>query len=77
MSATHPFTFIDPVCGGAAFRRVSIPCVGEARQLSDYQHTDGRPVVQSDPFACDSCARTFDHRDVDTMLNPRNWTRDA
>jgi hypothetical protein len=71
--ASHPFTFTHPACGGPAFHRVSIPCVGEARQLSDYEHVDGRPVAQGDPFECGTCGQRFNYQDVDDMLNPRNW----
>lgn len=74
MSAeTHPWTLIDILCGQPAFHRVSIPQPCDVVRACDVEHIDGRPALQSEQFACDSCGRGFDSVDFRWMLNPANW----
>ncbi|MDQ0084577.1 hypothetical protein J2W35_004946 [Variovorax boronicumulans] len=56
---THPLTFIDPVCGRAAFHVTAIPQPLMVMEAKDIQHVDGRPVMPGEMAVCDSCRRQF------------------
>jgi hypothetical protein len=71
--ATHPHTFIDPVCGLPAFHIVRVPRSGDSRCAADHEHIDGRPVQSGDEFACDSCHRRFNYDDLGTMMDGKNY----
>ncbi|HDR9259606.1 TPA: hypothetical protein QDB21_005628 [Burkholderia vietnamiensis] len=72
---THPWTLVDPQCGGAAFHRVSIPHSTDPILAHHVEHIDGRPAHPMDIFGCDGCGRPFgpDELRAGLMTNPDNW----
>jgi hypothetical protein len=73
---THPYVLIDPVCGQPAIFRVAPACPTDHIRAADHEHIDGRPVLGSEVFACDSCGRAL-WRDAVTgvLLQPEVWRR--
>ncbi|RKP44765.1 hypothetical protein [Pararobbsia silviterrae] len=75
---THPFAFIDPVCGKPAFFRVAVPLSGERIFAPDFERLDGTRVELSDPVVCLSCMRPFDPMfdlQAGRLIDPANWVR--
>lgn len=61
-------------CGQPAFALrdpTHVPVPGDVVLASDYQHLDGRPVLEGEPMICDSCRHWIGH-DLDIRLI-RDW----
>lgn len=57
--ASHPLTYIDPVCGRPSFHTVAVPVPSDPIIAWRYERLDGEPVKTTDAFVCQSCGRGF------------------
>lgn len=75
---THPYVLIDPVCGKPAIFRVAPARPTDQIRAADHEHIDGRPVLGSEVFACDSCGRAlWGDAMHGLLLAPEHWKRRA
>jgi hypothetical protein len=73
-AATHPFTYIDPVCGKPSFHTVGVPLPTDPIIAHRYERLDGRPTLTTDPFVCESCGRGFwPPAETRALLDPANY----
>jgi hypothetical protein len=74
---THPWTFIDPLCGQPAFHRTEIPLATTLIAPEPVEHLDGSRVLGSDPFICESCGRALwdEMRPDGPLIDSNHWQK--
>lgn len=70
--ATHPLTFIDPVCGKPGWHADSVPLPTDPILAHRAEHLDGSAVQSSDLVACESCWRVVWPGDGE-LVDPANY----
>lgn len=78
-AATHPWTFVHPVCGQPAVHAARIPALADRVSASvsagELEHLDGRTVRELDLRECGTCGCGLDAVDMAAMTVEANWRR--
>jgi hypothetical protein len=73
---THPYAYIDPVCGKPAFFRVAVPVGTDPVIAPDFERPNGTPMRYNDPVICWSCSRSLAQDLWDgKLVDPACWVR--